>query len=156
MSFRVFRIFKWYPEMRKFWRILNMWFFIRSTILLKRRMFAKTGNNHGLKIFHGVEVRWVYETQKSFPPYLQPLSGMRPKFHKSSEQDLYKISHLSSKLLSCLSPRVFCIFTGVFWQRKLVRLTHKCITVWMQKGPSFEIHPFSQTFEESGGDWRKS
>ena len=144
-------------DIRKWGNFEDFWICDFSPkVLYFGRMFAKTGNNHGQKIFHGVEVKWVYETQKSFPPYLQPLSGMRPKFHKSSEQDLYKIPHLTSELLSCISPRVFWIFTGVFWQRKLVRLTHKCITVWMQKAPSFEIHLFSQTFAESEEDWRKS
>ena len=120
------------------------------------RMFAKTGNNHGLKCLWWIEGRCVHETQKRVWSYLQPFSDASQKFPKYAEQYLYKIPLLFSELSSSISNQVFGKFSSMFWYLPWVGPMHKSIIVRRPSTPFENIQPISQTFVPHGRDWRKS
>ena len=125
-------------------------------MLRGERMFAKTGNNHGLKNLCWIEGRCVHGTPKRVWSYLQPFSDTSQKFPKYPEQYLYKIPLLFSELSSCLFIQVFWTFRRMFWYSPLVRLMRKSIMVQKPSIPFEKIQPFSQTFEYNGRVWQKS
>ena len=127
-----------------------------SKVLHGGRMFAKTGNNHGLKNLCWIEGRCVHGTQKRVRSYLQPFSDTSQKFPKYPEQYFYKIPLLLSELSSCLFTQVFRTFSRMFWYSPLVGLMRKSIMIRKPSTPFEKIQPFSQTFEYHGRDWLKS
>ena len=119
-------------------------------------MFAKTGNNHGLKSLWWIEGRCVHGTQKRVRSYLQPFSDRSQKFPKYPEQYVYKIPLLFSELYIIISKQVFGKFSSMFWYLPWVGPMHKSIMVRRPSTPFENIQPISQTFVPHGRDWRKS
>ena len=121
-----------------------------SKVLHGGRMFAKTGNNHGLKNLRCIEERCVHGTQKRARSYLQPFSDRSQKFPKYPEQYLYNL------LYNIISNQVFGKFSSMFWYLPWVGSMHKSIAVRMPLTPFENIQPISKTFDPHGRDWRKS